>query len=190
MPAQDPHSYRDDSELIQACLNNSQAAWNELVARYARLVYSIPLRQGMSLSDAEDVFQNVFTIASHSLGTLRDQKLLAAWLIRITYRECQHLRRRSPDHGEIPESLASDDAPPEDEVEIWEKQHSVRLALSQLESPCQELLRALFLELPAPSYQTLAERLGIPTGSIGPTRARCLKKLEAILKEMGVDLSG
>ncbi len=182
--------YRDDSELIQACLNKSQAAWNELVARYARLVYSIPLRNGMSLSDAEDVFQNVFAIVSRSLPTLRDKKLLAAWLIRITHRECLHLRERSQDLDEIPESLPSADPPAEDEVEIWEKQHLVRLAISLLEPRCQELLKALFLESPSPRYEVLAERLDIPVGSIGPTRSRCLKKLEAIFQEMGVDFSG
>ncbi len=180
--------YRDDSELVQACLNKSETAWKELVARYARLVYSIPLRNGMSQADADDVFQNVFTIVFQNLKSLRNQKLLAAWIIRITYRECQHLREHSPDHPEIPDSLPSAEPPAQDEVEIWENQHLVRLAISQLEPRCQELVKALFLESPAPSYEDLAKRLGIPVGSVGPTRARCLKKLEATLVEMRFDV--
>ena len=106
--------YRDDSELVQACLNKSEVAWKELVARYAPLVYSIPLRSGMSLADADDVFQNVFTIIFRRLASLRDQKLLAAWVIRITHHECQHLREHSPDHAEIPESLPSAEPPAQD----------------------------------------------------------------------------
>ncbi len=182
--------YRDDAELIQACLNSSEIAWKELVERYRRLVYSIPLRSGMSFADADDIFQNVFTIVFNHLESLRDQKLIAAWLIRITYRECQHLRKRTPDHDEISESHPATEPPAQDEVELWEKRHLVHLALDQLEPRCQELLSALFLESPAPSYADLAERLHISVGSIGPTRARCFKKLEDILVEMGFDDDG
>lgn len=181
--------YRTDSELIQACLDGNESAWYELIDRYKRLIYSIPLRQGLSMADADDVFQNVFTIVFRRLETLRNQKLLAAWLIRITYNECQHLRKRMPATGEIPETLADPQLPAQEEVEVLERHHLVHQAMEQLDPRCRELLTALFLSSPAQSYEQIAGRLGIPTGSIGPTRARCFKKLQAILDEMGVDLT-
>ncbi len=179
--------YVEDSDLIQACLNGDESAWKELVERYARLVYSIPYRWGLSPSDADDVFQNVFTIVYRRLGSLRDQSLLAAWLIRITYHECQRLRKSAPNEAELSESLPDLGTAPEDQVEIMERQHLVRMALKQLEPRCRELLMALFLESAAPSYEELARRLDIPVGSIGPTRARCFKKLESELLGMGFD---
>lgn len=181
--------HRDDSELIKACLDGTESAWKELVDRYARLVYSIALRYDLSSPDADDVFQNVFTIVYRRLTSLRDEKLLAAWLIQITHHECQHLRRKNPDHLELPETLVDVKTPPQEEIEIMEQRYLVRLAIDQLESPYRDLLMALFLESPAPSYETLAARLKIPIGSIGPMRARSFKKLQALLNEMGVDLS-
>ena len=181
--------HRDDSELIKACLGGSEFAWKELVDRYARLVYSIALRYNLSSADADDVFQDVFTIVYRRLSTLRDQKLMAAWLIQITHHECQHLRRKNPNHAELPETLVDGKTPPQEEIEIMERRFLVRLAINKLEAPYRDLLTALFLETPTPSYEELAHRLKIPIGSIGPTRARSFKKLQMLLGEMGVDFA-
>lgn len=179
--------YAKDSDLIQACLDGDESAWKELVERYARLVYSIPYRRGFSPADADDVFQNVFTIVYRSLKSLRDQKVLAAWLIRITSHECHRLHKRTHSETELSDTLPDSATPPEDEVEIMERQHLVRTALKQLEPRCRELLMALFLDSATPSYAELSKKLDIPVGSIGPTRARCFEKLEVKLVEMGFD---
>ena len=179
-------TYLNDSDLIKACLNKKESAWRELVDRYTRLVYSIALRSGLSQSDADDVFQNVFAIVFRQLKTLRNQKLIAAWIIRITYHEAHRVRRRFTDSLEIPDSFPDPNDLPEEEVQTWERRYQVRLALNQLGSPCRELLQALFFESPAPQYDEIARRLGIPVGSIGPTRARCFKKLEMILIKIGI----
>jgi RNA polymerase sigma factor (sigma-70 family) len=121
------------------------------------------------------------------LGHLRNQKLLAAWLITITWRESRRTIKRTPVQEELDENLEDDQSPPLDQVQRWEQQHIVRQALRQLESPGRELLTSLFLETPTPSYREIAERLQMPVGSIGPTRARYFKKLEAILLSMGFD---
>jgi hypothetical protein len=62
------------------------------------------------------------------------------------------------------------------------------VALDQLEPVGQQLLRALFLEQPTPSYEKVADRLGLAVGSIGPARARYLKKLETILTSLGAEV--
>ncbi len=182
---------RSDADLIAACLDKnerakSENAWKQLVDRYTQLVYAIALRQGLCKPDADDVFQNVFVIVYRRLETLRNQDLIAAWIIRITYRECYRLHRRSPESLEIPETLPDSRDLAEDQVQAWEQRHLVRLALEQIGSPCRELLHALFLEAPTPNYDEIARRLGIAVGSIGPTRARCFKKLETLMVELGV----
>jgi len=181
-------SYADDDILVQKCLAGDQAAWKELVNRYGRLVYSIPLKYGLSLLDADDVVQNVFSIVLRRLSSLRNKKTFAAWLITVTCRESWKLTKERRVTEELPESLGDDGMPPHEQVLLWERQHLVRQAIAQLGEPCQSLLTALFLDPDEPSYQEVAARQGIPLGSIGPTRARCIEKLEAILVNMGVDL--
>lgn len=179
--------YSDDSALVQACLKGDEAAWKEFVQRYARLIFSIALHKGLSRDDADDVVQNVFTLAYRRLESLRDQKLVAAWLITTTHRECSRIVKRFPNELELDESLADDEELSLDELEIMEYRYVVRAAIDRLEPSCRELLTALFLEAPTPSYQEIAGRLGIATGSIGPTRARCFEKLEKLLIEMGFE---
>jgi RNA polymerase sigma factor (sigma-70 family) len=179
--------YTNDTSLIQACIDGEDAAWRELVERYGRLVYSIPLRNGLSSVDADDVFQNVFTIVFNQLSRLRNQNVLAAWLITITWRESRRLIKLARNQDGLDEKIEDDQPPPPDQVQTWERQHMVHQALGQLGSPCRELLTILFLETPTPRYEEIAKRLGVPVGSIGPTRARCFKKLEALLVSIGCE---
>ena len=175
-----------DAHLIQACLRGNEKAWQELVDRYARLVYSIPRRYGLAAEDADDVFQNVFTIVFRQLRRLRQEQAIVAWLITITHRESLRVARRTQ-HADLDEKIADPTSPAPEQVERWERQQMVHVAIQDIGSPCRELLTALFLESPPPSYDQIARRLGMSMGSIGPTRARCFKKLEALLIEMGFD---
>jgi RNA polymerase sigma factor (sigma-70 family) len=177
-----------DPDLIRACLDRDAAAWKELVERYGRLVYSIPLRCGLPAADADDVFQNVFFIVHRRLSTLKDHALLAPWLITVTQREVRRFQRRAPKDDWLDDTLADEGDAPLEQVQQWERQHAVRQALGQLEPRCREILNALFLDSEPSSYADLAKKLGVNPGSIGPNRARCFKKLQAILEAMGVNL--
>jgi RNA polymerase sigma factor (sigma-70 family) len=183
--AKNPRTYSSDTELVDACLKEDEKAWNELVARYGRLVYSIPRRHGLSVADADDVFQNVFAIVLKRLGSLQNRKSLAAWLITITSRETWHFSTRRRPTQELDEEMADDKDLPPDQAQQWERRQIVWQALEQLGNPCRELLTALFLIPDPASYAQIARKLKIPVGSIGPTRARCFKKLEALLVTMG-----
>ena len=178
---------RSDSELIDQCLQGNQRAWEELIARYSRLVYSIPLRKGFSADDADDVFQNVFAIIYKQLPTLRQHGSLPAWLITITQRQCLRLQKPAPAQVELDERSMEDGAREHDEAQVWERQQLVQQALRQLDPRCRELLTALFMDAGGAGYKAIAARLQIPIGSIGPVRARCFKKLEAILNSLGMD---
>lgn len=180
-------AYRSDAALIQACIDGSESAWQELVRRYNRLVYSIPRGYGLCEADCEDVLQNVFMIAFRRLASLRDFTCLSAWLITTTHRECRHYSKRRPAHDELDETIPAGDGPAADKVVSWERRHQVHKALEQLDPRSQALLNALFFDSSSPSYEQIATRLGMPEGSIGPTRARTFKKLAAILSQLGFD---
>jgi RNA polymerase sigma factor (sigma-70 family) len=175
------NTYNDDANLVEACLAGDEASWEKLVRRYSPLVYSIPRRLGLPTTDADDVLQTVFTIAFRRLSGLKNRRCLAAWLITITRRECLHHCRRTPENAELVDEITDGGTFLADLVEQQQRRLIVHQALSRLDPNSQALLSALFLEVPTPSYEAIAQRLGMAVGSIGPARARCLKKLEAAL---------
>lgn len=141
----------------------------------------------MPESDADDVFQSVFLIMYQKLATLKDHQRLSAWLITTTHRECWRIGRDKKRALDLEQDFADVSHPGEERVEQWERQHLVRQALHELGGVCKELLSALFLSRAEEDYEKIAERLDMKVGSIGPTRARCFKKLEPILMKLGLE---
>lgn len=167
----------DDVDLIGACLEGNEQAWTILIERYGRLIYTIPLRFGLSKPVADEIFQETCLILLEKLDTLRDRQRIGSWLVTVTRRACiQRWRRKAADLVELPEShKAPDDI--ENQVLRVEQQYLVQRALENLNPRCQHLLKWLFFDASSPSYDDIAEKLDIPKGSIGPTRSRCLDKL-------------
>lgn len=189
MPSERPYGgdERSDAELLQACLAGAEDAWSALVERYHRLIFSIAMRQGLTQDDSADVVQNVFTIVLRRLETIQDLDRFSAWLITTTKRETWRMQRRSiPTDGLDDVDLADDQPLPEQEVMAWEQANLVRVAVSRLNHTCRELVSALFFDQRSLSYRELARQLEMPVGSIGPTRARCFRKLATELAEIGV----
>lgn len=175
-------------ELVRRCAAGDPRAWDEFVARYSRLVHSIPRRYGLSASDSEDVMQAVFIAAFRSLERIDDPSRIASWLITSAHRETWRIGRERHTVAESTEfsaQFADVGAPPADSAETWERQDRVDRALAELGGSCEELLRSLYSRHGEPDYQALSARLGMPVGSIGPTRARCLRKLERLLRAAG-----
>jgi RNA polymerase sigma factor (sigma-70 family) len=173
---------RDDlpvADLVASAKDGDQQAWDTLVDRYAPLVWSICRRYRLPRADADDVGQDVWLQLVAHLDTIRDAAALPGWLAITTARQSARAARRPreagplPDPGDLPGPTA---ATAEQELLQAERHAALRQALAQLPPPCQQLV-ALLLEDPPPSYATISARLGIPAGSIGPTRARCLHKL-------------
>jgi len=181
-----------DEALLAACRRGDQASWDALVDRYSALIYSIPLKLGLSEHDAADVLQSVCVTLLEHLDSIRDPRGLAAWIITTTTRQCwsvlrqrnRELARGAPDAIELE---PTDPKPlPDEEVLALERQQIVRTALAQLPPNCRVLLEALFTDAAgAMSYQELAHTLGVPPNSLGPTRARCLSKLKQMLDDAG-----
>jgi RNA polymerase sigma factor (sigma-70 family) len=182
-----------DRDLIRRCRQGNMGAWHQLLNKYEGLVYSIPLRYGLSRDDAADIAQLTFTILVQSLDALPEDSRLGAWLATVarrhTWRLLERNRRERPDERlegmDIAESAVvlgkkSDAA---ESIEHWELSEWLKAGLSKLGEPCRELLVALYFEpeRTSSSYAEVAERLGRPVGSIGPSRARCLKRLRRVL---------
>ena len=183
-----------DLQLVADCRRGDQLAWEKLVRRYQRLIYAIPRRAGLSEDQAAEIFQDVFTTLFEKLNDIEDPARLQAWLVTTTKRRTlrtisQMPERFRPDEtgDEITNAAEAmrDQAPlPDEQLLILEEQHRIRMAVSQLDDRCQALVLLLFYQREPPSYAEVAQVLGVPEGSIGPTRARCLGKLLRILTKV------
>ncbi len=177
-----------DWELIVACRAGDPRGWEQLVSRYERLVFSIALNYSVSRDDAADVTQTAFLALFRSLGSLREDTRLSAWLATVAHRQTQrilHRRRRElPDSLDLlDELLPSIAAPGSEPMERWEVVEWLHYGLGALPERCRRLLLALYFDPAEPAYSEVAARLGLPLGSIGPSRARCLAQLKELLQQ-------
>jgi RNA polymerase sigma factor (sigma-70 family) len=178
---------RDDATLIAGCAAGDAACWHALIDRYARLVESVPRRYRFTAADCEDVAQTVFIKLYQNLGKLREQDKLSSWLITTAHRESWRVGRKSNRYANLDEAFQNLAEPNPRDTDEWERQHIVNQSLSRLGGRCEPLIRALFYGTGDVSYEQIASELGLPVGSIGPTRARCLQKLERLLREKGLN---
>ena len=168
--------------LVARARTGDTQAWDALVERYAPLIWSICRRHRLDGADAADVSQNVWLHLIDHLGDLRNPAALPGWLDTTTRRECGRVLRaaRGPlaaGYGLDAETLPDEQAvTAEQELLAAERHAALREALGDLPADCQRLIALLTADPPLP-YAEISARLGIPVGSIGPTRRRCLDKL-------------
>ncbi len=194
-----PAVYDDysDDVLIQRCREGVAAAWSTLVRRYQRLIFTIPRRAGLDDAAAADVFQVCFQRLFEHLDRLDDPSRVRAWLVTTakheTLRQLQRARRMpqattgDADDGdaEDPLALVPDPSPLQDEQLAALQEHDrLRRAVDRLEPRARQLIELLFLQDEPLPYSEISQRLGIPEGSIGPTRNRCLAKLRKLLDDL------
>ena len=183
----------DDEGLVQRCQRGEAAAWTALVERYQRLVYAVATRAGLDEHGAADVFQTVFSRLVEHLPRIRQADRLQAWIVTTAKRETlAQLRRMKRSTSLTPVSDDDDDAEAYDvaddspiaeaALEDLQQLHLLRLGLDRLDARCRDLLLLVFRDdddaLP---YDEVARRMGMPVGSIGPTRSRCLGKLRSLV---------
>ncbi len=179
----------EDEKLVQDCLNGDEKAWNRLIDKYKRLIYSVPVKYRLSPDDAADVFQNVCVDLFTNLAKLRKIESIRSWLITVATHKCFHHKRHQRLDVELDameQEMAEELAPAAPQVmqEVQEEQ-AVRDAILRLSPRCADLVKMLFFEQPPLPYTEVAQRLGLATGSIGFIRGRCLNRLQKILAELG-----
>ncbi len=181
-----------DSELVARCQRGEAAAWRALVQRYQRLVYAVGRRAGLDEHATSDIFQTVFTRLVEHLPRLREADKLQAWIVTTAKREVLGQWRRSqrtvsmsPDSDDGSESgfdVADDSPIAERALEDLQQVELLRRGLDRLDERCRELLLLVFrADDEALPYDEVGRRLNMPTGSVGPTRARCLGKLRTLV---------
>ena len=174
-----------DRDLIRACRSGDARAWERLLDKYERLVFSISLNYGLTTDDASDVTQITFTVLLQNLNTLPDEIRLSAWLATVARRHTWRLLARNRREAVNPyEDLAENETLGGivDNRERWELVEWLNHGLSLLDDRCRRLLLALYFDAEPPSYVQIADNLKLPVGSIGPTRARCLEQMKRNLQ--------
>jgi RNA polymerase sigma factor (sigma-70 family) len=175
----------DDSaviDLVARARGGDKRAWDALVERYAPLIWSICHKYRLGRDDADDVGQSVWLRLVDHLDQIREPAALPGWLATTTRRECGRLVRAA--HGSRAavypldgENMADEKADmAEHEVLAAERHAALRQAFADLPPEGQQLIAMLTADPPLP-YTEISARLGIPIGSIGPTRRRCLDKM-------------
>jgi RNA polymerase sigma factor (sigma-70 family) len=171
---------REVEELVEAAQAGDSAAWDALVDRYLPLVSSVIRRLRLSAADADDVNQTVWLRLVENLGSLREPRALPGWLATTARNEGLRIIRRRGRDVPVDPAGQSFDRPEESDLDAALVQdlraQALREALLELPEKRRELLLLLLAEPPL-SYDEISARLGIPKGSIGPTRARALEQL-------------
>jgi RNA polymerase sigma factor (sigma-70 family) len=170
------------TDLVTRARNGDKQAWDALVERYAPLVWSICRRYRLGSAEASDVGQIVWLRLLDELAAVRDQATLPGWLATATLRECGRVLRAAGTQQAAGYMLDAGDIPGgqtgmvQHELRMAERNAALREAFTHLPPGCRQLI-AMLIEDPSVPDAEIGARPGIPAGSVGPDRARCLDQL-------------
>lgn len=168
-----------DAELVARCRVGDRRAWNELVERFARYVSAIATQAfRLPASDADDVFQDVFTRVYERLESLRSDEAIRPWIGQLTRNCCLDLIRSA---GRVVLVAETDDRITETVIADLDEALAVRAGLAHLSPECREILDRFFAR--DESYRTIGDALSIPAGTIASRISRCLARLRDELEE-------
>jgi RNA polymerase sigma factor (sigma-70 family) len=171
---------RGTEALVAAAAAGEPEAWSQLIDRYAVLIRSVCRTHRLCDADADDVAQLTWLRAVEHVGRLRDPDRFGAWVGTTARHECLRVlrgrKRVVPTADEVQQPLFAPDTDREEIELAAERRAAVRSALSVLPERQRTLLRLLHSEQ-APSYEAIGSALGMPVGSIGPTRGRALERV-------------
>ncbi|MEI2732392.1 MAG: sigma-70 family RNA polymerase sigma factor [Dermatophilaceae bacterium] len=179
------------TELVSRASAGDQGAWDEIVGRFSALLWSVARSYRLEPNVAGDVVQGTWLRLVESLDRINEPEALPGWLLTTCRREAIRVVRArgrevlSYDGDEADDE--PDDAPPPDTALLTdERDAALWAAFRRLGERCQRLLRVLMAP-ECPPYAVVAVELGMPVGSIGPTRMRCLTRLRGLLGDTGYD---
>lgn len=180
VPDQPSTDRTEVSELVRRARDGDATAWDALVERFGPLLTSIARRHRLSDDDGRDVAQTIWLRLFESIDRIRDPQRLPGWIATSARRECLRVLRSSG--REVPTEDAAHDVvshafpAPDQRLLVDEERAAVRAAVDTLADRHRTLVRTL-LASPQPSYDAISLTLGMPVGSIGPTRMRALGNL-------------
>jgi RNA polymerase sigma factor (sigma-70 family) len=174
------------ADLLDAARAGSENALGEITAELSPMLWHVARAAGLGADDAEDVVQTAWERLLSHLADIRVPQALVSWLVVTTKHEAWRVRstgrRQLPADQEWLASVPDHTAGTEEQIVVDEQHRALWRAVGKLSAPCQELLRIIAF-VPRPDYQSVSAALGMPVGSIGPTRGRCLEKLRVLLAD-------
>jgi len=181
--------HRADSEehgvvaaLVAGAAAGDRRATEALIERYAGLVWSIAWNFRLSPADAADVSQVVWLRLVENIGRIRQPDSVGSWLASVTRHECLRVVRRAEREVTTAEDLDLDVRRADADLDVGilrtEREAALRSAFACLPARWRSLIEML-MDAPSASYEEVAEAVGMPIGSIGPTRQRCLERLRS-----------
>jgi RNA polymerase sigma factor (sigma-70 family) len=184
--------HESPAPLLENAARGAEWAWRDIVDRYSALVSSVCRHYRIRGADAEDVSGAVWLNLVTHLTHIRDAEALPGWLRTTTRHECLRLLRHRNRQIPTDSAMIGDPADPDFDAALIgeERRVAARHAFTQLPSRDQRLLSMLMCDPPR-SYREISAPLGIPVGSIGPSRARCLaraRRAPAVAALLGSDL--
>lgn len=176
----------DVAALVRRAADGDHEAWERLVDQFARLIWSITMEFKLVESDAADVVQTTWLRLLEHIDRIQYPDRVGSWLAATARNECLRSlaarKRVVLGHDDTDLDHAAAGAPEIDERLLAdERDQVVRDALSALPRRWQRLLEMLMADPPVP-YTEISDQLGLPIGSIGPTRGRCLAQLRVLLQ--------
>ncbi|MGH3488638.1 MAG: RNA polymerase sigma factor [Actinopolymorphaceae bacterium] len=170
--------------LLTAAQEGEREALGHLVAELTPLLWQVARSQRLDVATSEDVVQTTWLELVRHLGEIRTPEALVGWLVTVTRREARRVRDRSRREHPSDDAMISaqpDTEPrPDDQVIRNERDRILWSAFGRLSERCQSLIRVVAFA-DRPDYDAVSAALGMPRGSIGPTRGRCLAKLRSLL---------
>jgi RNA polymerase sigma factor (sigma-70 family) len=178
-------------ELVRAAAAGDSGAWTALVDCFGGMVWSIARANGLDRVDAADVAQTVWLRLVDHLNRLREPDRVGGWLASTARHESIRVSRQRgrsvpTDDVEVFDRSTGADDDPAGGMLRRERDAALRGLLADLPDHWQDLLELLMAD-PALSYAEVASGLGLPVGSIGPTRQRCLRSLRARAAVVGIE---
>ncbi len=174
------------ANAFRAYRDGDASGMSALVAEVTPLLWAVARQQGASREAAEDVVQTTWLKLVEHATDIQDPQAVLKWLLTTTRRDSWNsgarARREAPASQDDVRDVEPDLVSPSPEVAALEDvdRSVVWSNVAQLSERCRALLRVIAFAQ-RPDYAAVAEALGMPVGSIGPTRGRCLAKLRAAL---------
>ena len=176
----------DDQRLIEESLRGRTEAFGELVRRYQDRLYNTVYRLLDNAEDARDVVQDAFLSAYQSLDTFKGDSLFFTWLYRIAMNTAFSLKRKqrlrlkvsAPQRSEEPFDTSLDSQPGH-ALEKADEERRVQFALSRLSAEHRIVL--IMKDMEGQKYETMAEVLQVPIGTIRSRLHRARMELREIL---------
>ena len=181
------HRRLDDEQLgalLEKTRSGDRSSLEAVVRDLTPLLWHVARAQGLDSETSADVVQTTWLKLLRALDAIRAPGALVSWLVTTTKREAWRVSRAQRVERPVGDDAffdEPDEAPnPEDHVVVSTRNRELWAAVERLPQRCRQLLRIVAF-LHRPDYSAVSAALGMPRGSIGPQRGRCLGRLRTLL---------